>query len=96
MVERASRRATERAARRRADLVNPGRAGRPPIARQPPGSAISRAIAECAEAEPKKHPPEPVSRHGVTRRKEALDVLEPETSVARPLVELDPRHAVIE
>jgi hypothetical protein len=54
-----------------------------------PGFAI------YAEAKKTKGLPEPGIGHGRTRRKQSFDPLEPEAGVARPLIDLGPRHAVV-
>jgi hypothetical protein len=73
--------------------VNLGHSG-PPINQRPSSSARSRRLARSAEAERTKDPPEPRCRHGGARHEQSFDPLKPEAGVARPLVELDPRHAV--
>ena len=75
-------------------LVNLGHSG-PPINQRPSSSARSRRLARSAEAERTKDPPEPRCRHGGARHEQSFDPLKPEAGVARPLVELDPRHAPV-
>jgi hypothetical protein len=48
-----------------------------------------------AEAEKTKEPLEPGIRHRSTRYKQSFDPLKTEVGLARPLVELDPRHALV-
>jgi hypothetical protein len=67
----------------------------PPISQRPSNSAGSRAVARFAEAEKTKNPPEPQSGHSAARHEQPFDPLELEAGVARPLVELDPRHAFV-
>ncbi len=74
------------------DIRNLGRAGRPPITQRPPGSVSSRAVGEAKKT---NDLPEPGTRSGSTRRQQSFELLEPEAGVARPLVELDPRYALI-
>src|SRR5271166_2655573 len=76
-------------------LLNFGYAGRPPITQRPSGSAALRGRAVSARAEKTKGPPDPGSSHGSTRHEQSFDPLEPEAGVAHPLVELDPRHALV-
>ena len=67
----------------------------PPITQRPANSPGSRAIARPAEAEKTDDPPEPQNGHGSARREQSFDPFEPEAGVARPLVEFDPRHALV-
>jgi hypothetical protein len=81
-----------RTARLKPHIRNCGRAGRPPIAQRPLSSVSSRAVGETKKT---NDPPEPGTRSGSTRRQQPFELLEPEAGVARPLVELDPRYALI-
>src|SRR5947208_15132803 len=94
MVKRKPQRAIGRTAHFEPALLNLG-LRRPPIAQRPPGSATLRSFVP-AEAKKINDRPEPGSGHGSARHKQSFDLLEPEAGVARPLVELDPRHAVPE
>jgi hypothetical protein len=47
------------------------------------------------EAKKTKDEPEPGISHSSTRRKQSFDPLKPEAGVARPLIDLGPRHAVV-
>jgi hypothetical protein len=48
-----------------------------------------------ADLKKTEEPPAPGIRHHGTRHQQSFDALEPEAGVARPLVELDPRHAFV-
>jgi hypothetical protein len=74
--------------------VNLGHAGLP-IIQRPLNSVRSRSHAASAEAEKIEDPPEPRSGHGSARHEPPFNLLEPEAGVARPLVDLDPRHAFV-
>src|SRR5271156_2786617 len=76
-------------------LLNFGHAGRPLITQRPSGSAALRARAVSARAKKIEGSPEPGSGRSSARRKQSLDPLELKAGVARPLVELDPRHAFV-
>jgi hypothetical protein len=52
-------------------------------------------LARSGEAEKTKDPPEPRSGHGSARHEQSFNLLEPEAGVAHPLVDLDPRHALV-
>jgi len=70
--------------------------GKAAIAERPSGSVTLRAFAVPAGAKKIKDLPEPRIRDGGnTRHKQSFDPLEPETGVARPAVEFDPRHALV-
>jgi hypothetical protein len=77
------------------DFMNCRGARRPPISQRPPGSAKSPLAVLYADLKKTEEPPAPGIRHHGTRHQQSFDALEPEAGVARPLVELDPRHAVV-
>ena len=74
--------------------MNLGHAG-PPITQRPLGSARSPPLAGSGEAEKTKDPPEPRNGHRSARHEQPFNLLEPEAGVARPLVDLDLRHAFV-
>jgi len=71
-------------------------ARRPPISQRSLGSAKSPLAVLYADLKKTKEPPEPrIRHHGITRHQQSFDALEPQAGVARPLVDLDPRHALV-
>src|SRR6478735_5576918 len=67
----------------------------PPIIRQPSNSTGSRTLARLAKTKKTENPPEPWSAHGGARREQPFHPLDLEAGVACPLVEFDPRHALV-
>ena len=57
------------------------------------GSFVTPAAS--AKAEKIEDPPQSRSGYGSARHEPPFNLLEPETGVARPLVDLDPRHAFV-
>jgi hypothetical protein len=57
--------------------------------------AGSRIDARLAKGERTENSSEPRSGHGNARHEQLFHPLELEASVTRPLIELDPRHALI-
>jgi hypothetical protein len=58
-------------------------------------SVGSRTDAWLAKAENTENPPEPWSGHDNARHEQLLHPLKLEAGVARPLVKLNPRHALV-
>ena len=67
----------------------------PPNIQRPAGSVRSPPLAGSGEAEKTNDPSEARSGHGRARHEQSFDLLEPKAGVAHPLVDLDPRHALV-
>jgi hypothetical protein len=65
----------------------------PAIIQRPSSSVRWRPLAGSADAENSKDQPEPGSARGRARDEQSFNLLKPEAVIARPLVDLDPRHA---
>ncbi|MFL5269497.1 MAG: hypothetical protein ACJ8AH_23400 [Stellaceae bacterium] len=66
-----------------------------PITQRLSDLAGSRTIGWVAKAKKVENPFEPRSGHGTVRLEQLFHPLELEAGVARTLVELDPRHALV-
>jgi hypothetical protein len=68
---------------------------KPPNIQRPSSSARSPPLAKCGETEKIEDPPGARSGHDSARCEQPFNLLEPEAGVARPLVDLDPRRALV-